>query len=163
MKKTNVRSMNTMLAGLYDGDQKIHNNLIELNTTQYHRYKEFSVHLSNVTLDIGSNNIYCRKVRYGKYISTTKQHVRLSGNKKSRSININKSKKNMLFITANKEECLNCFPSTYVHGTVLTNQDTKNPSTTMSGVVILMMAVLRDTKNETCWNDGIHEMALRCT
>ena len=154
--------MNTTLASLYDGNKKIHNNLLELNTTQYHRYKEFSVHLSNITLEVGSKHIYYHTVRYGKYISTTKQHVKISGNKKSRSFNMEKSKKNMLFITANKEECLSLFPNTYIHGTVLTKQDLDNPSMTMSGVVILMMAVLRDTKNETYWNDDIHEMALRC-
>ena len=150
--------MNATLANLYDGDGRKHNTLIELSTTQFTRFKDHSIHLANTWLDPVSKNIYYKKVRYGKYVNTTKQYCQLSGNKKSKWINMKKTKQNLILFTASKDECLRCFPNTTVIGSVMTHQD----SAPMSGIVILMMATLRNNGDETIWTDDIHEMAKQC-
>ena len=97
-------------------------------------------------------------------MSTTKQHKQYSGNKKSRWINMKKSKSHRVFFTANKDECLSIFPNTYVFGTVMTYKGAKgcDTSPSMSGVVIIMMGVVRRNTNEIFWSEEIHDKAKSC-
>ena len=159
--------MNEELKKLYDTDTKKNNTLIELNTEQYKRLKEYSIHLSKIKVDTDNNLILYGKTRYGKNVSTTKQSLRYSGNKKSRWINMKKSSRNMVLFLADKNECINTFKNIFVVGTVMTYNHKKkkeevNHNPQMSGIVVLMMAVLRHNAHETTWIKNIHAMARGC-
>ena len=75
-----------------------------------------------------------------------------------------KSKKQFILITGNKTECFKYFPNTYLVHPVMTYRAKKNKpeDQPMSGVVILMMAAIRDNGNESLWTNHAASMASTC-
>ena len=164
LKSKCVRNMNDTLSNVYNTNTRQNNILLELDMVQYNRLKEHCIHLSKIRLNKMKNVIFYDWIRYGEKVSTTKQHLRCSGNKRSRWINMKKSKRKMVLFTAFKEECLSTFPNTHVFGTVMTYKpkfegDLCPP---MSGIVVLMTAVIRNIINESTWTTNIHDMAKGC-
>ena len=76
--------MNSTLSQLYDTDKRRNNSLLELNMVQYKRLKEHCVHVSEMRYNNKDKNIYYDRIRYGKCLSTTKEHLKYAGSKKSR-------------------------------------------------------------------------------
>ena len=130
--------MNSTLSKVYDTSKKKNNILLELDTVQYNRLKQHAIHLSQIRYDVANNLIFYDRIRYGNSVSTTKQHRRYSGNKKSRWINMKKCKTQRVFFTACKDECLKVFPNTQIFGSVMTYKGAagSNTSTPMPGIVI---------------------------
>ena len=96
--------MNSTLHPLFDSNPKRckgYNTLIELTNRQLKRWKDNSIHISNFWFDSKkkNKNIYYKNMTIGTNINTTKR------NDLTR-LNLHKSKKNMIIITASKEECL---------------------------------------------------------
>ena len=51
LKSNYIHKINDTLSNLYDGDTRKNNSLIEHNTVQYKRLKDYCVHLSNISAD----------------------------------------------------------------------------------------------------------------
>lgn len=139
---------------LFNSNSRHNNCLIELSQNEVKRLGKLTIHLSSMALKNGC--ISYHNVKYGEKLSTSSCHKKLCGNKKSRWIDLNKTKKNMLVITASKAECLSMMPNTYVFNSH--NYDEKH----MSGIVILMMAVLRNNREEYIWMDDMHTLVASC-
>ena len=151
IKTRHIRDLNINLSKLYESKLRSNNTLMELNVIQYKQHKDHCIHLSKIKLVGNKSSIFYDRVRYGKFISTTKENLKSSGNKKSKYINMMKSKKKLVLFTANKNECIKHFPNTVTVGTMMTynSKDENEIHPSMSGVVILMMATIRDNKDES--------------
>ena len=75
-----------------------------------------------------------------------------------------KSKKKLVLFTANKNECIKNFPNTITVGTIMTynSKDEYDTRPSMSGVVIIMIATIRDNKDESLWTNHIQTMPSTC-
>ena len=98
-------------------------------------------------------------MKRGKLLSLTKSHLNCTGNKRSRYINMTKTKGRRVFITAVKSQCVECIPNTHILGTTLT---LKNKVDCMSGIVVLMMAVISKHDVRELWTNDIYDIARKC-
>ena len=168
MKSRFILNLNNNLMSLLDGDSRHNTTLMEFTTTQYKRYKENSIHLSDMRYHSDNKYVYYNRVRYGKSLSTSKPEKRSGGNKGNIVMNINKSKGNMVFITAMKSEVTAFLPNAFCFGTVMTiKPDSEYDSNTpLSGAVILMMAMLPKFEDpnfyEGLWDEEVYQVSKKC-
>ena len=111
-------------------------------------------HLSSIEIINGC--IYYRHVKYGSYLKSSRCDEKLCGNKVSRWFDIQKTKKNIMLITASKQDCLRIMPNTNIF------KSGSYDDCHFSGIVILMMAVLRNNKSEYLWTNEIHQLSSSC-
>ena len=95
-----------------------------------------------------------------KKLSVTSKRDVSYGCKKNVKMNLEKTKSRFMMITANKDEIMGLFPNTYVFSNVISYRKEKLPP--MSGKVILMMAVMRNTSDEVAWDHELHNVVHSC-
>ena len=160
MKKI-MFNMNTNLSSLYDENSKRNTTLMELTIRQKNHFQNNIIHLWNLRCCPNNNHIYYDGIRFGKSVFTIK-------NRKNHTFNLGKTKRNFIMFTANKSECLQLAPNTHCYGTVMTYKPKSDYelSPPMSGVVILMIAVLNDYEKKkgfkSVWDNNIHKLAKEC-
>ena len=154
-------TMNTNLSSLYDGNSKNNTTLMELTVRQRNHFQNNIIHLWNLRCCPNTNHIYYDGIRFGKSVFTIK-------NRKNHTFNLGKTKRKFIMFTANKSDCLKLVPNTHCYGTVMTYKPKSQYelSPPMSGVVILMMAVLNDNNKKkgsnSVWDNNIHKLAKEC-
>ena len=141
------------LTPLYDNKSKANTTLMELSERDYSRFKDNCINVSGISttenFSSGAKITIYSDVTYGANVNKTKQKV---ASKWCNQINLQKTKRRFIMITAKKKECIEAFPNTYIFDTCMTDKKSLNPKTnsSKSGVVILMVAVLpssNKTKN----------------
>ena len=130
---------------LYNNKPKANTTLMELSERDYSRFKDNCINVSGIsaTENFSSSakiTIYS-DVTYSANVNKTKQKV---ASKWCNQINLHKTKRRFIMITANKKECIEVFPNTYIFDLCMTDKKSLNPKTNLSksGVVILVVAVL---------------------
>ena len=91
---------------------------------------------------------FCQKVSYGKKISLSKKKINYGDTHSSMAyqcVNLNKTSKRYVLITADKKACMNMLPAAKSKVSILTNDG--NQKDISSGVILLMFAVLPAEKN----------------
>ena len=150
--------MNDNLAKLFNSNQRHNNTLIELTETQHKRLSDNCVHLSR--LRSNDKKLFYDMVSYGPKLSTTSKKDSCYGCKKNIRLNLSKTKGRFIMITANKEDILSSFPNTYTFSDVMSYKSGKMPP--MSGIVILMMGIMRNTSDEIAWDHELHKVVHCC-
>ena len=169
VKKENyISNMHSTLASLYDGLSRNNTSIMELTVRQRNRLQDNIIHLSNIRRCPINNHTYYDRISFGKSVFTNKKEKKIGGNKKNRYFNLRKTKGGFIMITANKNECLGMVPNTHSYGTVMSYKPKSNYdlSPPMSGVVILMIAIIDDFKEDEernyIWDNEIHSITKKC-
>ena len=68
---------------MYASKARNNNTLMELNVIQHKRLKDHSIHLGEIRLVGNKSAIFYDRVQYGKFVDTTKDNLKGSGNKKT--------------------------------------------------------------------------------
>ena len=139
--------MNESLSLLYDDEVKQPTTLIELSNSELKRYKNNTIHLSglNVHPKSTTNNstlpLYST-VTYGSNINRRKKNVSFVKTTFVNYIDLRKTTKNFVLITANKNECLKVFKNVFVFDTCMSTilDIEKKENRYQSGIVGLMIA-----------------------
>ena len=129
-----------------------------------------SIHVSGIHkskgVDKGPELTLYTKVKYGSSISITKKNIDIGQNKRYKYVNISKTKKRYFLITADKHECLRCFPNTHIFDSSMSDlrrNDTSN-KLKLSGIVVLMIATLPSSipTNERVWDEDMFKIVKSC-
>ena len=151
--------MHNELGALFDGSTRKNTTLIELSKQHYNKLKQYCIHVSDVRVSEDGRFIYYNSVQYGKNISLRQLDRKTKGQKKNRYINLLKSKGGYMFITGNKAECLSIAPNTHC----FTPTPTENLTSSLSGIVILQMAVVDQNNtyrsNFSYWDNNVYKVA----
>ena len=113
-------------------------------------------------------NVLYNHAKYGSNIKTRTKWVDIGDNKWYKLLELHKTKYNYCIMTADKVECLKCFPNTHIFGSSMTDKRgvkvTKNIP--LSSIVVLMLSVL-PSENETSmfkdiFDDDFHSKVKSC-
>ena len=146
--------MDESLSLLYDDVVKQPTTLIELSNSELKRFKDNIMHLSGLhvhkhsTTNKSTLPLYST-VTYGSNINRRKKNVSFIDTSFVNYIDLRKTKKNFVMITANKNECLKAFKNIFVLDTCMSIiLDTERKvKKYQSGIVVLMIAAVPRRKN----------------
>ena len=146
---------------------------IEFRLRQFNRYEKNTIHLSGLTeIPSATKNkttlpLYS-KVKYGTNVNKRKLNVSFVDTSFVNYIDLKKTKKNFIMITANKNEYMNKFKDVFIFDTCMSRIQNSNTKITkyQSGIVVLMIAavprVKRDTSQLIVFDDCLYTEVKKC-
>ena len=126
----------------FDPKAKAPHVLIEMTKKEYKRHSKNIIHVEGLSFCDKTKQVIYSNISYGSNINSNQSFVHSEGSKvTTRHVHINKIKKRIIIIVANKEECVAVLPSLIISSSI--------NNTAPSGKVIIMACVLDNTKPST--------------
>ena len=166
--------MHDLLLKTY-GDAKVRHpsTLIELSNTELKRHTKNTIHLSGLiehqlaSMNNKSLPLYS-KVTYGSNINKRKRRVSFVDTSFVNYVDLKKTRKNYIMITANKDEYLNQFKDVFFFDTCMSTimEYESKARKYQSGVVLLMVAAIprmkRDYSVPVLFNNNLYKQVKKC-
>ena len=163
-KTLNLLDMNNSLSSLYYGNTNQNSTVMELNSTQYNRFKDNCILVASLRICSDTNHVYYNSVAFGSKVSVTKESSKFGTNHRNMWINLNKTKSRLVMIITPKAEFIKVFPNAHVFGTVLTYHKKKhgNKLPPTSGFIILMKCMLPSKKSTYIFDNEMYTIVSKC-
>ena len=115
--------MFSQLDKTFDGVIKHPTTVIELTLTQWKRFKDNSIQLSQICYNGDKSHIYHKGISFGKNINLTKSASSRNSNESHRRINLEKTKGRYIMIVTNKTEFLKVSEEVFAFSSIMSYND----------------------------------------